>query len=458
MTVTVRFAPSPTGQIHIGNLRTALLNWLYAKRDAGGRFVLRFDDTDAERSRREYADGIEADLAWIGIAPDQVVRQSDRVALYDAAAERLKAEGLLYPCYETPDELDRRRKRLAARGLPPVYGREALRLTDDEKMSVEAEGRRPHWRFLLPNFAGDPFAPQRTEITWNDILRGPQTVDLASLSDPVLIREDGSYLYTLPSIVDDGDLGVSHIIRGDDHVTNTGVQIAIFRALGLTVPTFGHHNLLTTVSGEGLSKRSGALSLKTLREEGYEPMALASLAGLVGMPGSIDAMPNLEALGDRLEFGEASTTASRFDPAELDRLNADLVHAMPFEAARDRLAEVGVPGDEAEPFWAAVRGNCAKVGDARLWAGVVFADAFDRAELSDDDRAFLRAARDLFPDGPVGEATWRDWTGRLKTETGRKGKGLFMPLRLALTGRDHGPELAALLPLMGRERVLARLA
>ena len=275
--------------------------------------------------------------------------------------------------------------------------------------------------------------------------------------EALFTRADGSYLYTLPSIVDDGDLGISHIIRGDDHVTNTGVQIAIFRALGLTVPAFGHHNLLTTVSGEGLSKRSGALSLKTLREEGYEPVALASLAVLVGMPGSIDAMPDLAALGERLAFGEASTTASKFDPAELDRLNADLVHAMPFEEARDRLVEMGVPAAAAEEFWAAVRGNCAKVADARAWAGVVFAEEIDRPDLPEEDRAFLRAARDALPEGPLGDGTWREWTGRLKAGTGRKGRALFMPLRLALTGRDHGPELAALMPLMGRERVLARL-
>ena len=328
MTVTVRFAPSPTGHLHIGNLRTALFNWLFAQRQ-GGRFVLRFDDTDKERSRTEFADQIAVDLAWIGLAPDRVIRQSERLALYDAAAERLKAAGLLYPCYETPDELDRKRKRLAARNLPPVYGREALRLTDDERQALEAEGRKPHWRFLLPNFADDPLQPQRTEIHWDDLVRGPQTVDLASLSDPVLIRGDGSYLYTLPSIVDDGDVGVTHVIRGDDHVTNTGVQIAIFEALGLTPPVFGHHNLLTTVSGEGLSKRSGALSLVSLREAGLEPMAVASLAVLVGLPGAIDALPDLAALAERMQFEGSSQSASKFDPSELDRLNADLVHAMP---------------------------------------------------------------------------------------------------------------------------------
>ncbi|MDX1731138.1 MAG: glutamate--tRNA ligase [Aurantimonas coralicida] len=456
MTVTVRFAPSPTGHLHIGNLRTALFNWLFAQRQ-GGRFVLRFDDTDKERSRTEFADQIAVDLAWIGLAPDRVIRQSERLALYDAAAERLKAAGLLYACYETPDELDRKRKRLAARNLPPVYGREALRLTDDERQALEAEGRRPHWRFLLPNFADDPLRPQRTEIHWDDLVRGPQTVDLASLSDPVLIRGDGSYLYTLPSIVDDGDVGVTHVIRGDDHVTNTGVQIAIFQALGLTPPGFGHHNLLTTVSGEGLSKRSGALSLVSLRESGLEPMAVASLAVLVGLPGAIDALPDLAALAERMQFEGSSQSASKFDPSELDRLNADLVHAMPYADVADRLAAMGVPTADAEAFWLTVRANCARVADAAEWVEVAFGDLDRTPELSDEDRQFVTAARDSLPEGAFGPETWREWTGALKQATGRKGKALFMPLRLALTGRDHGPELAALLPLIGRQRTLARL-
>ncbi|NDV85218.1 glutamate--tRNA ligase [Aurantimonas aggregata] len=456
MTVTVRFAPSPTGHLHIGNLRTALFNWLFARRE-GGRFVLRFDDTDRERSRREYADMIETDLAWIGISPDLVVRQSERLALYEAAAERLRAAGLLYPCYETPDELDRKRKRLAARNLPPVYGREALRLTEAERAALAAEGRRPHWRFLLPNFGDDPFFPTRTEIHWDDLIRGPQTVDLASLSDPVLVREDGSFLYTLPSIVDDGDLGVTHVIRGDDHVTNTGVQAAIFAALGLTVPRFGHHNLLTALGGEGLSKRSGALSLKSLREEGYEPMAVASLAVLVGHAGAIEAMPDLASLGERLAFDEVSASSSKFDPAELDRLNAEIVHGLDYPAVADRLAAIGVPPEQAPTFWDVVRGNCAKVGDVAQWVPVVFGDEVPTPDLSEEDQAMVRTARDLLPAGEIDAGTWRAWTGAVKEATGRKGKALFMPLRLAITGVDHGPELAGLLPLIGRERLLSRL-
>ena len=456
MTVTVRFAPSPTGRIHIGNLRTALFNWLFARRE-GGRFILRFDDTDRERSTRAFADGISDDLAWIGIAPDSVHRQSERVALYEAAAERLKAQGLLYPCYESADELDRKRKRLAARGLPPVYGREALKLGEAERAELEREGRQPHWRFLLPNFASDPFAPERRLVTWNDLVRGEQSVDLASLSDPVLIRGDGSFLYTLPSIVDDGEMGVTHVIRGDDHVTNTGVQIAIFQALGLTAPGFGHHNLLTTLDGEGLSKRSGALSLATLREDGYEPMAVASLAVLVGMSGSIEPMADLGALQSRLDLSAVSQSASKFDPAELDRLNQELVHQLPYEAVAPRLAHLGLPEGEAERFWLAVRANCIFVNEASGWAEIVYGDLPGGRDWSDEDRVFLDEALACLPEGLFDETSWKDWTSALKARTGRKGKALFMPLRLALTGLDHGPELAGLLPLIGRERTLARL-
>ncbi|MEN3793831.1 glutamate--tRNA ligase [Fulvimarina sp. MAC3] len=456
MSPILRFAPSPTGFIHIGNLRTALFNWLYAK-SRGGAFVLRFDDTDRERSTRQFADQIEADLAWIGIEPDRTLRQSERIALYDDAAERLKSLGLLYPCYETPDELDRKRKRLAARGLPPVYGREALRLSPEEKLAFEAEGRKPHWRFLLPNHDGDPAITRRTEVSWDDLVRGPQTVDLASLSDPVLIRADGSYLYTLPSIVDDGEAGVTDIIRGDDHVTNTGVQIPIFEALGLTAPRFGHHNLITTIGGEGLSKRTGSLSIMALREDGYEPMAVASLATLVGLSGSIEAVETLDALAARVDLGEVSVSASKFDPAELDRLNEEIVHGLDYAAVADRLSGLAIPDGEREAFWLAVRANCAKVRDAGFWCDVVYGEIEQNTNTDAEEQAFLTTALERLPEGPVGETTWKVWTGDLKKETGRKGRSLFMPLRLALTGLDHGPELAALLPLIGRERIAARL-
>ncbi|KTR06629.1 glutamyl-tRNA ligase [Aureimonas ureilytica] len=455
MTHSVRFAPSPTGYLHIGNLRPALFNWLFAQRE-GGRFVLRYDDTDTERSKREYADAILEDIRWIGIQPDEIARQSDRIALYDAAAERLRAKGLLYPCFETADELERRRKRRMARGLPPIYGREALALTEVERQAFEAEGRRPHWRFRLPNFRDDPMQPERTEVHWDDVVRGRQTVDLASLSDPVLIREDGTYLYTLPSVVDDGEMGITHVLRGDDHVTNTGVQIALFEALDYRTPAFGHFNLLTTIDGEGLSKRTGALSLSSLRADGFEPMAVASLAVLTGLSGSIEALPSLEALGERLDFDGVSASSSKFDPAELTRLNADLVHAMPVEVVAERLLEWGVPDSDLAPFWSAVKGNLSKVPDAQEWAAIVYGDARADQAFNEEDTAFLRTAFDLLPAAPFDRSTWKAWTDAIKAATDRKGKGLFMPLRLALTGLDHGPELAELLPLIGRERALQR--
>ncbi|TWG93806.1 glutamyl-tRNA synthetase [Mesorhizobium sp. J18] len=455
MSVTVRFAPSPTGAIHIGNARTALFNWLFARKNRG-KFILRFDDTDTQRSRQEYADRIQEDLHWLGIDPDVTVHQSARFETYDAAVERLKEAGLLYPCYETADELERRRKIRLSRRLPPVYGREALKLGDEERAKFETEGRRPHWRFLLPNFSSDPFQPERTEIHWDDVVRGPQTVDLASISDPVLVREDGTYLYTLPSVVDDIEMGVTHVIRGDDHVTNTGAQIAIFRALGAKEPAFGHHNLLTTISGEGLSKRSGALSLGILREAGIEPMAVASLAVLLGTSESVSAARSMEELAELFDPASASKSSAKFDPAELKTLNRALLHAMSFEEARDRLANLGISGSSAEPFWLAVRGNLETFAEAGDWWKIVRKGPQKQPELSEEDVAFVRSAFDLLPPEPWDASTWKTWTGTVKDATGRKGRALFMPLRLALTGRDSGPELADLLPLLGREGVLAR--
>jgi glutamyl-tRNA synthetase len=441
MTVTVRFAPSPTGYIHIGNTRTALSNWLYAKKN-GGNFILRYDDTDVERSRQEYADAIAIDLAWLGVTPDRVEYQSKRFDVYAKAVEKLKQAGLLYACYETADELERRRKLRLARRLPPVYGREALKLTNDEKAAFEAEGRKPHWRFLLPNFESDPFATTRTEVHWDDLVRGPQTVDLASMSDPVLVREDGTYLYT---------------IRGDDHVTNSGVQIAIFKALGAEPPVFGHHNLLTTVSGEGLSKRSGALSVGSLRESGYEPMSVASLAILIGTSESVSAAIDMDALAERFDLAAISKSSAKFDPAELDTLNRALLHDMPFEKAKERLEALGISGDQAEAFWATVRGNLERFNDAAHWWQIINGDLPEKPELAEEDQVFVQEALKLLPAAPWDKQTWKTWTDAVKIATGRKGKTLFMPLRIALTGQAHGPELADLLVLIGPDRTKIRL-
>ncbi|WP_422024314.1 glutamate--tRNA ligase [Roseibium sp.] len=452
MTVTVRFAPSPTGHIHIGNSRPALYNWLYAKK-MGGRFILRFDDTDLERSKKEYAESIETDLRWLGISPDVIERQSDRVAAYEAAAEKLKTAGLLYPCYETPDELERRRSRQRALGRPPVYDRAGLKQTEEERAAFEAEGRKPHWRFVLPNHDGDPFQTKRTEVSWNDLCRGDQTVDLASMSDPVLIRADGTFLYTLPSIVDDIDMGVSHIIRGEDHVSNTGVQIAIFEALGAKAPVFGHHNLLTTRDGEGLSKRKGALSIGSLRESGVEAMAVCSLAVLTGTSQAVEAVPSMDALVEKFDLTSVSRSSAKFDPEDLKGLNARLVHEMPYADAKGRLDEMGVGGGEA--FWTAIRGNCETVNDAKGYWQIVGGPVESRIE--DEDREFIAKAKELLPDGEMTLETWGAWTSALKAETGRKGRGLFMPLRRVLTGLDHGPDMKEMLPLIGRKSILDRL-
>lgn len=451
----VRFAPSPTGKIHIGNARPALFNWLYAKAN-GGQFILRYDDTDAARSTKEFADQILVDLNWLGIHPDRIERQSERFALYDEAAAKLKAAGLLYPCYETPDELDRKRKRLLARGLPPIYGREGLEQTEAERAALEAEGRKAHWRFKLPNHEeGDIHALKRTDVTWTDLVRGEQSVDLASMSDPVLIRGDGTYLYTLPSCVDDLEMGVTTIIRGDDHVTNTGAQIALFNALGGTSPRFGHHNLLTTASGEGLSKRLGSLSIESLAADGYEPMAVVSLATLIGTSEAVEAVPDMDMLVERFAIENSTKSAAKFSTEELDALNARLVHDLPFEAVSDRLAASGVAGDGAEAFWGVIRGNLDRVSQASHWWPLVSGDITPVVDA--DDAEFVATALKLLPDGELDETSWGAWTKALKAQTDRKGRGLFMPLRKVLTGKDHGPEIGPLLPLIGREKIVARL-
>ena len=448
----VRFAPSPTGRIHIGNARTALLNYLYARRH-GGTFVLRFDDTDAERSKEEFITAIETDLAWLCVDPDLTVRQSQRFDLYEAAAAKLIDMGRLYPCYETPDELDFRRKRQIARGMPPVYDRAALALKPDDRARLEAEGRKPHWRFQLAERV----------MEWTDLVRGACRIDSASLSDPVLRREDGSWLYTLPSVVDDIDLGITHVIRGEDHVTNTAVQLQLFEVLGAMegpdgpvpgrAPTFAHHNLLTDATGEGLSKRSGALSIGGLRDAGIEPLAVAALAVLTGSSDAVHPVTSLRELSSLIDFSHISRNAAKFDPADLNVLSARTLHGLPFESVRDRLAVHDITGHLAEPFWLAVRGNLERFLDVIDWWRVVQGDI----PTAQDDPDFLAAAVATLPAEPWDKDTWSNWTKALKDVSGRKGKALFHPLRLALTGRESGPELAALLPLMGHIKVVARL-
>lgn len=441
----VRFAPSPTGRIHIGNARTALMNFLFARKHHG-QFILRFDDTDVERSKEEYAQAIEVDLAWLGIHPDLIFRQSQRVPFYHAVTEKLRAAGRLYPCYETAEELDRRRKRQQARGQPPIYDRAALALTAEERARLEAEGRRPHWRFKLDHQI----------VRWNDLVRGESHIDCASLSDPILLREDSTYLYTLPSVVDDIEFKISHVIRGEDHVTNTAVQIQLFEALAgpEAIPGFGHHNLLVSASGEGLSKRSGALSIAALRDSGVESLALAAFAVLTGTSDSVHPVASLDALAEALDLSHVSRNQARFDPDELAGLSARTLHQMPYEAVRDRLSMHDISGYKAEAFWLAVRGNLSVFLDVVDWWRVVEGEIVSIVE----DPEFLEQARALLPQEPWDAGTWARWTEALKARTGRKGKVLFHPLRLALTGREAGPELAALLPLIGRLNSEARLS
>lgn len=440
MAVKVRFAPSPTGRLHAGNIRTALINYLFAQKHGGG-FILRLDDTDRERSTQSFAQGIEDDVSWLGIEWSARVRQSERIKLYDAAVETLKDLGRLYPAYETQEELELKRKRQLARGKPPVYDRAALKLSDEDRAKLEGEGRRPHWRFLL----------EPRDVVWEDLVRGRQHVDAASLSDPVLIRADGTYLYTLPSVVDDIDLQVTHVIRGEDHVANTAPQIQLFEALGASVPAFGHHSLLVGADGQALSKRDRALSIEGMRAEGLEAMAVVSYAATIGTSDPITPHESLDALIKAFDFGKLSRAPARFDVNELRLLNAKLLHALPFEAVSERLEDLGI--SDGATFWEAVRGNLDVLSDAKDWWGV----AMGPLEPIIEDADFCAKAAKLLPPEPWDEESWGVWTTDVKTETGAKGKALFHPLRLALTGQERGPELKRLLPLIGRARAKARL-
>lgn len=432
----VRFAPSPTGLLHVGNARMALMNALYAKK-TGGRFVLRLDDTDKERSTEAFAAAIEEDLAWLGLAWDAIERQSARMARYEEALGALKAAGRVYACYETAEELDYMRKRLRAQGRPPVYAPGVITVSDADKAA-----RAPHWRFKL----------EPGTVAFDDLVRGPVTFDAANLSDPVVVREDGTFLYMLPSAIDDADFAVTHVVRGEDHVTNSAVQIQMFEALGARPPAFAHVPLLTDISGAGLSKRLGSITLKSLRESGIEPLALASYLARLGTSHDIGLASGLDALAAEFDFADVGRGTPKFDPDQLSRLNAQLLHDLPFGDVAPRLAALGIDGADA-PLWEAVRGNLSGLADVAVWRDVCYGQAVPVIE----DAAFVSAAAEILPTGPWDQETWKAWTDAVKAATGAKGKALFMPLRLALTGLDHGPELKALLPLIGREKASSRL-
>ena len=436
----VRFAPSPTGLLHVGNIRAALFNWLFAKRH-GGTFILRLDDTDLVRSKPEFETAIERDLKWLGLDWAHKEKQSDRLAHYDAARDRLIASGRLYPCYETPEELEFKRKRLLAQGRPPVYDRAALKLSDADRLRLEGEGRRPHWRFKLMS----------EEVRWDDLVRGAQHIDEASQSDPVLVRADGTYLYSFTSVVDDIAFGITHVIRGEDHVTNSGAQIQMFQALDAAVPAFGHLPLLVDATGGGLSKRTGSLAVADLRERGIEALALCALLARLGTADPVEPVVALEALVATVDFARVGRAAARFSEEELGQLNARTLHILPYEAVRARLPE-DLPEDLGEAFWLAVRGNLMTLADAAGWAEVVRGPIEPKIEDAD----FLGLAAAQLPVEPWSDTTWKVWTSGLAA-SGRKGRALFHPLRLALTARETGPEMARLLPLIGRAKAEARL-
>lgn len=438
----LRFAPSPTGLLHIGNARTALYNALYARRE-GGTFILRLDDTDRARAQERFAEAIQNDLAWLGIPPDRIERQSDREVRYEDALERLRAAGRLYACYETEDELERKRRRQLGRGLPPVYDRASLALTDDERAKFEAEGRKPYWRFKL----------DRRKIEWDDLVRGAVSIDTASLSDPVVRRADGTWLYSLASVVDDIDMNVTHVVRGEDHITNTAAQFDMFDALGAKPPIFAHHNLLTLPGGEGLSKRLGSLSLQSLREAGQESLAVAAAGVLIGTSFAMEPVENLDALAAKIDFKKISHGPARFDPADLDALTAKTLHTAPFQNVTERLRALGIDG--GEEFWLAVRGNLTRFADAKIWWDVVSSKL--SPPIEENDRAFCAQAAGLLPQEPWDAKTWDALMAALKPVAGRKGRELFHPLRLALTGLEHGPELRVLLPFIGHAKASARL-
>lgn len=440
MTVRTRFAPSPTGHLHVGNIRAALHNWLWAKR-SGGEFWLRIDDTDAERSEERFVDAIRADLAWLGLVPHGEERQSARFALYEARFAALCAAGRIYPAYETAQELDLKRKIAAGRGLPPIYDRAALALSESDRAALEAAGVRPHWRFKLDH---------ETPIVWDDLIRGPQKFDAATMSDPVIRRADGSWLYMLPSAIDDAEMGITHVVRGEDHVSNTALQLQMFDAMGVAPPAFAHEALLTGAEGK-LSKRLGSLGVAHFRESGIEPEAVRALLARIGTSLPVEPLVETQALVESFDFARFGRAPARFDEAELSGLNAKIVHQLAFAQVADRL-----PAGMGEAEWAAVRPNLTSVAEAADWWRVI--EGPITAERDPADADFLASAARL-TDGIAWDADpWHALTAALKQETGRSGKTLFLPLRRALTGLDHGPDMKALLPLIGQDRARARLA
>ena len=433
MTVVTRIAPSPTGRLHVGNIRTALHNYLFAKKN-GGRFILRIDDTDRERSTTEFDQAIRDDLDWMGLKPDSVVRQSERFDLYEREFQRLKDAGRVYPCYETPHELELRRKVLLGRGLPPVYERKAAD-------APVPDGRTPHWRFRL-----DHDAP----IVFIDLIRGEQRFDPKLLSDPVVRREDGSWLYLLPSVIDDVDLGVTHVVRGEDHVSNSAAQTQMFEALGARPPEFAHEALLVAAEGK-LSKRFGSYGAEHLRAEGIEPMAMLSVLARIGTSQPVEPVASLDELAAGFDFSTFGRAPAHFDPKEIELVNARLLHKLDYAAVADRL-----PKGATEQDWLLLRPNLERLSDFAGWFAVLHGEV-EPPELSHEERLLVKDAATAAGQLDWTADPWRALTDEVKAATGKKGRELFHPLRLALTGRESGPEMAGLVAAMGRDKAVRRL-
>lgn len=444
MSVLVRFAPSPTGLLHIGNIRAALYNYLFA-RHHNGDFMLRLDDTDQVRSTQHFADAIFRDLSWLGIKWTKFAKQSERYDRYAEVLQQLIAKGRAYPCFETQEELDLRRKTQLSRGLPPVYDRAALKLTEAERNKFVAEGRKPYWRFKL----------NHADVVWEDKIQGHKALPASSLSDPVLMRDDGVPLYTYCSMVDDIDFAVTHIIRGEDHVTNTAVQIQIWQAItDAPPPVFAHFPLLVSSTGQEMSKRLGTLSIASMRDEmSIEPMAINSLLAKLGTSDPIAPRLSMDELAAEFSLDKVSRSTPKFDLEELKHLSAKILHITPFANVQPHLAKMGLTAIH-EIFWEAAKHNLENLEQIRQWWQVATGPITPTITEAD----FVAEAASLLPTGEWGANTWAEWTNAVKQKTGRKGKELFMPLRLAITGTDHGPELKILLPIIGREKTLARLS
>lgn len=444
MSVKVRFAPSPTGFLHVGNARTAIVTWLFAQK-MNGHFLLRIDDTDLERSRVECETDIIDSLTWLGLNWDEKANQKDRMAKYDDVIEKLKSDGRLYPCYETPEELGLKRKTQLSRGIPPTYDRAGLNLTPDQIAKYEAEGRKPHWRFKL----------NHTPIEWNDLIRGSVAFKGEDLSDPVVLREDGTPLYHLCSVIDDIDFGITHVVRGEDHVSNTATHVQMFEAISGKAPEFAHLSLISDAEGGKLSKRLGSLSVRDIKnDEGLEPMSIVSLMARLGSSDPIEAYGDLAPLIDSFDFANFSRSTPKFDTEELLRLNAKILHDTPYDTVKERLTHMELEKLD-ENFWHGIRANLEKLSDAKDWWNMVHDD--NASIIDAEDKEFIAQAANVLPPAPWDENTWSAWINKIKEVSDRKGKGLFMPLRKALTGMEHGPELNTLLPLMGEGKVQARL-